>query len=220
MISTTRLTAVTLIFVMMIIFVPSQVLAQPTAYECLENPDLEGCPSSESTGDPQDSPVGEEESETDEGTSLIWNIIKLVFALIFVVALIYGLLKFFNQKNKLFSQNKTMENLGGMNLGPSRSIQAVRIGGQVFILGVGESVEMITEITDEKTKEALLHRDDQGTNHAAADLLKWTGKWKKDKGPTENSSVQFQQLFENQLNDMKDKRKQVMDKQRRGSDHE
>ncbi|WP_167360098.1 flagellar biosynthetic protein FliO [Halobacillus dabanensis] len=207
------------ILVMMVSFMPSHVMAQPTAYECLENPVLEGCPSSESTGDSQESPVGEEESGTDEGTSLVWNIIKLIFALIFVIALIYGLLKFFNQKNKLFSQNKTMENLGGMNLGPNRSIQAVRIGRQVFILGVGESVEMISEITDETTKETLLNRDEQAPGHAA-DLLKWTAKMKKDKGPTENSSIQFQQLFEKQLNDMKDKRKRMMDKQRRGSGHE
>ncbi|WP_164908443.1 flagellar biosynthetic protein FliO [Halobacillus litoralis] len=224
MFKTTRLTIILALVGVFIASVPMVAAAQPSAYECLENPQLEGCPSSESTGDQEQPPVEEEiESQEDaSSSSLVWNIIKLIFALIFVVALIYGLLKFFNQKNKLFNRNKTMENLGGMNLGPNRSIQAVRIGGQVFILGVGESVEMIAEITDESTKNTLMQQDEQTQGSTPFAMDKWIGKWKQknDQPKSSDSSIQFQQLFENQLNDMKKKRKQAVDEDRRDQDHE
>lgn len=214
MCKTSRISTVIFILAALWWLAPIQVIAQPTAVECLENPELEGCPSSETADDSQESPAAEEAESNLSGTSLVWNFLKLIFALVFVVALIYGLLKFFNQKNKLFNQNKTMENLGGMSLGPNRSIQSVRIGEQVFILGVGESVELIAEITDDHTKAVLLKKEEQSTYPASLNLRKWSGKWKGNDRSNNSSSIQFQQLFENQLNDMKQKKKQAMDEKR------
>ncbi|WP_226578792.1 flagellar biosynthetic protein FliO [Halobacillus litoralis] len=221
MFSTTRAAAMIVVIGMFIGLMPVQVMAQPNVSECLENPQLEDCPSVDSTGDEQESPVeskgtGAEKKES----SLVWNIIKLIIALFFVVALIYGLLKFFNQKNKLFNQNRTMENLGGMNLGPNRSIQAVRIGQQVFLLGVGDTVEMITEITDETTKSSLLKQDREDQFQPAQQMKKWMEQWKKSQSTSSSSTVQFQQLFENQLNDMKNKRKNAVKGKRGDQDHE
>ncbi|GEN54134.1 flagellar biosynthetic protein FliO [Halobacillus faecis] len=219
MVFTTRVTVAVILFIIMMGVFPSQGLAQPTAFECLENPQLEGCPSSQGeqkeNQQPSDSTV-----EMNDGGGLVWNVIKLIFALIFVVALLYGLLKFFNQKNKMFNQNRTMENLGGMNLGPNRSIQAVRIGGQVFILGVGETVQIITEITEEETKQTLMNPELNGGPSSQWNIKKWTDKWKERQEVGSSSSIQFQQLFENQLSDMKDKRKKVMNEKRRDSEHE
>lgn len=114
-----------------------------------------------------------------------------------------------------------MENLGGMNLAPNRSIQAVRIGEQVFILGVGDSVEIITEISDPSTKSALIQKNKHQGMEQAFPLDKWLGKWKKDKGKEESTStVQFQQLFEKQLKDMKEKRKNASRQDQEGRDHE
>ncbi|WP_406946196.1 flagellar biosynthetic protein FliO [Halobacillus sp. SY10] len=219
MVYTSRVTVAAILFILMMGVFPGQGLAQPTAFECLENPQLEGCPSSEG-GQEEDQQTSDSPVEMDTGGSLVWNVVKLIFALIFVVALLYGLLKFFNQKNKMFNQNRTMENLGGMNLGPNRSIQAVRIGGQVFILGVGETVQIITEITEEETKQTLINQDLNGGPSPQLNIKKWTDKWKDRKESESHSSIQFQQLFENQLNDMKDKRKKVMDEKRRDSDYE
>lgn len=219
MISTTRVTVAAVLIILMMTVFPVQGFAQPSAFECLENPQLEGCPSSEG-GQKEDQQTSDSPVEMKGGGSLVWNVVKLIFALIFVVALLYGLLKFFNQKNKMFNQNRTMENLGGMNLGPSRSIQAVRIGEQVFILGVGETVQIITEITEEETKQTLLNQEQNGSPSPNLNIKKWTNKWKDRQESSGSSSIQFQQLFENQLNDMKDKRKKVMDEKRRDSEHE
>ncbi|CDQ19732.1 flagellar biosynthetic protein FliO [Halobacillus karajensis] len=219
MISTTRMTAAVFLFLLLISLSSLTVMAEPSAFECLDNPQLEGCPSSEG-GEDVEKQTTEKAVEMGTGSSLIWNIVKLIFALIFVVVLIYGLLKFFNQKNKVFNQNRTMENLGGMNLAPNRSIQAVRIGEQILILGVGESVQMITEVSDEETRNALLRRENNGGPQPRLDVKKWMDKWNEEQRKEDPSSTQFQHLFEKQLNDMKGKRRQAMDQKRRGSDYE
>ena len=211
MIHTTRM-----ILVFMIIFslFPSVTHASPTVFECTENPSLEGCtdnPAGDSTE--SESPAGEGTTDASEPEpSLAGTIVKLIFVLLLVLGMIYGLLKFFNQKNKLFSRNRTMENLGGMNLAPNKSIQAVRVGEQVFILGVGDTVQMVTEVTDEKTKTSLVNREDNQQKQSMAP--DWMNKLKRSKADTSQSStIQFQQLFENQLNDMKEKSKEARQKQ-------
>lgn len=219
MIKATRWAAFILLCVTIFSLLPLHSQAAPTAYECLENPGLEGCPSEEETGNFNEAPEEEETSAATE-TSLTWTVIKLIFVLLLVLGLIYGLLKFFNQKNKMFSRNRTMENLGGMNLAPNRSIQAVRIGEQVFILGVGDSVEMVTEVTDENTKSSLIDREEQSgktapTVNRLIHTLKRSGQSKDDK-----STVQFQQLFEKQLNDMKKKTRNMRKKKEEGQDDE
>ncbi|MGV2620066.1 UNVERIFIED_CONTAM: flagellar biosynthetic protein FliO [Halobacillus marinus] len=189
---------------------PWTALAQPSVVECMDNPDLSGCPDDDGG---ENQTVNGSETEAPSGGSLVWNVIKLILALAFVVALIYALLKFFNKKNRLFQQNRTMENLGGLNLGPNKSVQAVRIGGRVFILGVGDSVQAITEITDEETIDALKKQD-------MSSGFKEVIKKNLHQGRSENKSSDFKQLFETQLKEMKEKRKRLLDRKEGGGGDE
>lgn len=160
----------------------------PSVSECAENPDLEGCGPS----------TNQEDTETggvDSSEPLWWSATKLVLALAFVLLLIYGILKFVQRKNKLFSRTRKMENLGGIPLGQNRSVQAVKVGDKVYLLGVGDTVEMLTEVTDEQTKNQLVQEDNEGT-------LTSFSIPKKQEGEGE-STVQFQQLFSKHLSDMK-----------------
>ncbi|MFQ3543320.1 flagellar biosynthetic protein FliO [Halobacillus rhizosphaerae] len=216
MFQSTRMTTVCLLLFLSFFMSSSAVWAAgPSVSDCTKNPELDGCASQsddagkEDGNEKKEGVISSSSSREDQTAPLIWSIVRLVFVLILVLALIYGLLKFFNSKNKLMNRNRTMENLGGMNLAPNRSIQAVRIGTQVFILGVGDSVEIITEITNEETKEHLLNRE-EGNLDQVFGMKKWLTKFnKKDRQPKDHSStVQFQQMFEKQLNEMKEKRKE------------
>ncbi|WP_079480181.1 flagellar biosynthetic protein FliO [Halobacillus salinus] len=203
---------------------PAVTYASPTVIECSNNPELEGCASFAPAGDSKESPAdGEAENMTGSDASLVGTIIKLIFVLILILGLIYGLLKFFNKKNKLFSRNRTMENLGGMNLAPNRSVQAVRIGEQVFILGVGDDVQLVTEVTDENTKTSLLDREQLGQAQpfkVGRIMDKFRQTEKSNDQTASSSTVQFQKLFENQLNEMKQKTKKVRRQKQEGSDDE
>ncbi|MFC7061199.1 flagellar biosynthetic protein FliO [Halobacillus seohaensis] len=204
-------TATLLIAYIFIFSFGTSALASPSVTECAENPELEGCSSEESTNENETSP---EQSvpmaDSGDNPSMLWNIIKLIFALLLVLALIYGLLKFFNKRNKVFQKNRTMETLGGITLAPSRSMQAVRIGDKVFVVGVGDSVELITEITDDATKESLMNQEEQ-QDFINKGIKRIRPKKKQDDSSiNQSSTVQFQQLFEKQLSDMKKKRQRIV----------
>ena len=66
----------------------------------------------------------------------------MIGALIFVIAILYFLLKFVNKKNQSYQQNRIVQHLGGTSLGANRSVQIVKAGKQILILGVGEDVKL------------------------------------------------------------------------------
>ncbi|MFT8319507.1 MAG: flagellar biosynthetic protein FliO [Bacillus sp. (in: firmicutes)] len=78
-----------------------------------------------------------------------FDFIKMIFATIFVIALLYIVLKTINKRNHVYKSSQLMENLGGTTLGANRSIQLVKIGKRLLIVGVGESIQLIKEIDNE-----------------------------------------------------------------------
>lgn len=182
----------------------------PSAKECTENPKLAGC---NDGGENQGSSSPLNQSEQEESPSLVWNIVKLVLALGFVMILIYGLLKFMNRRNQMFSNVRTMQNLGGISLGQQKSMQLVRIGGRYYVVGVGDNVELLTEITDEQTiKELSSSTEDESLNPGAR-LASILSKNKNQSSQESDSSIQFQQLFQSELKSLKEKREKVIQKQ-------
>ncbi|WP_179107166.1 flagellar biosynthetic protein FliO [Sediminibacillus massiliensis] len=138
--------------------------AAPNVDDCLGS-DMEECvPGSEQEQPAQsdDRPLADSES----GQSLFISFLKLGVSLAFVLALIYFLLKFVNRRNKMFQKVRALENLGGISLGSQKSLQAVRIGDRVYVIGVGDNVELLSEITDEKTKNDLLKQETTELNPA------------------------------------------------------
>ncbi|GGC90279.1 flagellar biosynthetic protein FliZ [Thalassobacillus devorans] len=207
--------------VILVSFSLTPVMATPSVIDCTENPGLEGCKEA-GTGSTE-SPVNQNSHSNEISTangSMAWNLVQLLFSLALVLGLIYGLLKFFNRRNKLFQKTRKLENIGGLSLGPSRSLQVVRIGSRVLVIGVGDNVEMITEITDEHTKEELLNSEPD-TSMEQQIFTRFFQKKKEKHAAYDNSSssVQFQQLFQQELGDLKDKRNQLLHNKKQGERH-
>lgn len=133
---------------------------------------------------------------------------KMIVALIFVVALIYFLLKFINQKGRSFQQTKLINHLGGTPLGGNRSVQIVKVGKQVLVLGVGEDIQLLKEIQDEKEKEQILsfYQDAQLPDAKTA-VSRWLTKAKNQSQSSDSSS--FQSQLKLQLDEMKKGRKKM-----------
>ncbi|MEQ6387838.1 flagellar biosynthetic protein FliO [Bacillaceae bacterium S4-13-58] len=147
----------------------------------------------------------EEEGNTDSSPSLAWTLVKMVFSLFFVLALIYFLLRFINKRNRMFSRVKTLENLGGLSLGTNRSIQIVRIANRYYVVGVGDNVDLLTEITDEDTIAEINQNQYDLQNQGFIPSLKKTNVENK-------STIQFQQLFSNELKGMKNGRQTMINR--------
>ncbi|WP_285766605.1 flagellar biosynthetic protein FliO [Peribacillus sp. SI8-4] len=151
----------------------------------------------------------------------VWEFLRMIFATIFVVALLYILLKFINKKNKSYQKANSVENIGGTSLGANRSVQLVKVGGRILVIGVGENIQLLKEIDDPSEYEQLLqdHNDkiDQMLQPGAfARTLK--DKWlKKDVSKPAKFSTELKKQFDQ----MSASRKKLLNElDRKGRDDE
>lgn len=170
-----------------------------------------------------------EETTTDnnENTPSVgltfWDFLKMIFATIFVIALLYTVLKFINKRSRSFSSNQLVENLGGTALGTNRSIQIVKIGNRVLVVGVGEDVKLLKEIDDEEEARQIIedynNRMDQlvQPSDIVTKLIERTRNMKQSNRGEEASS--FSSTLKAQLEELSKGRKKVLDEmEKKGSD--
>ncbi len=157
----------------------------------------------------------ENETQEEEGTyeppNMFISTVKLVFALAIIIILIYFVLKIVNGKNKTVQKTRSLENLGGIPLGTNKSLQTVRIGERIYVIGVGDTVEMLLEVTDEKTKSELMANNP--TDYNPTNLVKtFLPKTKKveTNDKFENSQTQtFTNMFQKELESLVKGRQKV-----------
>ncbi len=207
---------------LMIIDISTVVQAKtPYVGDCLgENVGSECLEEEESTNN-VDSENNEQTVLSDENStgSLIFSIVRTVFALLLILVLIYILIKFLSKRNKLFNQVKALENLGGISVGQNKSIQIVRIGEKVFMVGVGDNVELLQEIDDEDLIKDLLHNDEQSdfqVNHLVQSIFK--PKSLTNNELNDEPQHKFKSLFSNELEKLKENRLKVKNQQKKKED--
>lgn len=150
----------------------------------------------------------EEKAETSIGQrSIVWNIVKMVFALAVVLALIYFLSNFLKKRNQLFERSHVLQNLGGVAVGQNKSVQLVRIGDRLFVLGVGENVQLLKEITDPELIESLLEQNDQ-----ASDQLTFINKiFQRNNNTTNDDNTSFINTLQEELENVKKARGKIVE---------
>ncbi|PFA67871.1 flagellar biosynthesis protein FliZ [Bacillus sp. AFS015802] len=177
--------------------------------DCIEHPDkCEGQQTNEVEG-----------SESGLATSVTFvDYLKMIVALVFVVALIYFLLKFINQKGRSFQQTKLINHLGGAPLGGNRSVQIVKVGKQVLVLGVGEDIQLLKEVRDESEKEEILSYYEESqypdAKSAVSSLLTRVKGSSPEKAPSS-----FQAQFKSQLEEMNKGRKKMLEELKNKGNH-
>ncbi len=178
--------------------------------ECLENPDA--CNQNQPTTENDNTNTNTTDNNNVGLT--IWDFLKMIFATIFVVALLYFMLKFINKKNKSYKSSQIIENIGGASLGSNRSVQIIKVGNQLLVVGVGESIQLLKEINDEEEYRQILsnYNDKMEQLVQPSDIVTKVlerAKIKKKKSTTEES--QFSTILKNQLQDMKNNRKKIFE---------
>ncbi len=170
--------------------------------------------------------ITESEAETPDVSVSAFDFIKMFGALAFVLALIYFLLKFITKRNRLFHQGQGIVNLGGTSIGQSKSIQMIKVGNRVLVVGVGESITLLKEIDDEEESQNLIEEFERKQDQIVEpkDLVNkvMTTFTKNQKKLEPKSSQTFSLQFNEQLKKLKDERaKQLEDVKRKGlSKHE
>lgn len=144
-----------------------------------------------------------------------WDFIKMILATIFVVALLYFVLKFVNKKSSMFKSSQLIDNLGGVPLGSNRSVQIIKVGNRLFIVGVGENVQLLKEIDDvDEYRELLSNYNNQlnqlvQPNELFVKLMDRVSKGKKNGKGESPPSPPFQSMLQQQLKELAKERKKV-----------
>lgn len=143
----------------------------------------------------------QEEAPGDMVGITAFDVFKMIFALLFVIILLSLLLKFVNKKSRSYSTGKMIQNLGGASLGGNRSLQVVRVGEKILVLGVGENVQLLDLVEEEREFNRLIdeynEKMGQEPSHPAI-VSKLAESWKEKRkgGPPAFASQLSAQLDE------------------------
>src|SRR3954469_17573158 len=187
--------------------------------DCLEKPDACGEPQASkseevTTEEIETNPEIETASSTVGLT--IWDFIKMIGATIFVVSLLYFVLKLVHKKGSLYKRSQLIENLGGTTLGANRSVQVIKVGQRLLVVGVGENIQLLKEIGDGQEYEQIIsaynNKMDQlvQPNDIVTKVMKKVKESTIDRKSEKNSPT-FQTLLNKQLNELSIGRKKLYD---------
>lgn len=178
--------------------------AEPSVEDTFKNKDKIQEEQTEKT--PSDNP---EPLNTSNSSNLTFtDFLRVIAAFIFVIALLYGLLRFINKKSRSYQKGGLIKNLGGSGLGNGKSIQLVKIGSKVYIVGVGEDVQLLSEITNEEEIQELLEE----YNSAAEKMLipsDFLSKIVQNNNQKSDNQKSFTEQLKKQLAEMTNNRKQL-----------
>ncbi|MEK3978068.1 flagellar biosynthetic protein FliO [Psychrobacillus sp. FSL K6-2836] len=156
------------------------------------------------------------EEPVSEGVSVTaWDYIKMIFALLFVIALLYGLLRFVNSRNKTFQTNQLIQNLGGVGVGQGKSLQLMQVGNSIFLVGIGEDITLLKEITDPAEIENLTkiyeEKVDIGKNIPyISELIGRLGAKGTSRKKSEGKEPSFNETFQKRLQEIQKDRSKVL----------
>ncbi|HJA40948.1 MAG TPA: flagellar biosynthetic protein FliO [Firmicutes bacterium] len=145
----------------------------------------------------------------------IWDYIKVLFMLLIVVGLLYFLLRFLNKKSNMISGKDLIQNLGGISLGANKNVQLLKIGDKIFLVGVGENVSLLKEITNKDDVESLVLQYNEKMNQAFVTET-WITKLFRLKKLNKNQVSEpvdrdFKEIFEKQMLDLSGQKKEIFE---------
>ncbi|WP_396654864.1 flagellar biosynthetic protein FliO [Mesobacillus jeotgali] len=209
-------TASTILFLLAALFSPiglaSAEQLNKSVQDCMKNP--ESCDEGQADKTTKQS----DDTKSQVGVGFL-DFLRMILATAFVAALIYFLLKFINKKSIMYKSSQLVENLGGTSLGANRSVQIVKAGNKLLIVGVGENIQLLKEIDDPEEYSQVIQEYNNKMDQLVqpSDIVtRLLKRAKKDGG---NQRSEFSALLKNQLNDMASGRKKMLEEiQKKGSE--
>jgi flagellar protein FliO/FliZ len=213
-----QLLTIGLFFCLFLSGIQSQAFAQTTnqsVKECLEQP--------ENCGEEQGAEVidgqtdGEQLEASKESKAIGLNFgdfFKMIFATLFVVALLYVVLKLVNKKGMLHNKSDTLVSLGGLTVGTNRSVQLIKVGERLLVVGVGENIQLLTEIEKGQEFDQIIINYNQKLDEIAqpSDFITRIVQFIKGRKKEETGEqTSFQMLLKKQLNELSNQRKKTLE---------
>ena len=179
---------------------------------CNENPEV--C--SEENISEDNATDGEAETTESASDSIgFLDYIQVLIALVFVLGLLLFILKYLNKRNSNYQQNAVVKNIGGLSVGQQKSVQLLLIGKSVYVVGVGDNIQLLKEIDSEEEIEQLLSQTESNQNMMKtspyiAELFK---KFSKKNRPEDiSNSPKFNDMFNEKIGEIKKQRSNELER--------
>lgn len=160
-----------------------------------------------------DTPLTENESSELFEQSLFSLFFQLFLALAVIIVMIYATIRFIGKRSQSYQAHRTLQNLGGVPVGSNRSVQLVKVGKSVLVVGVGESIQLLKEITDDEEIEKIIEDNNLlDQQQPLSSLVQWVKQKSAGEGEYFNNSSNkshFKSVLERQLTDVKESQKKV-----------
>lgn len=144
------------------------------------------------------------------------TVIKIIFYLLIIIGLIIMSIKFLAHKNRNLMSNKSIKSLTGVQLGQNKSLQVVEIGRSIYVIGVGDNVQLIEKISAEDEindiKDSLYSSNSFTGREKFASITDWFVNLKKNrilKNDNEDSAISFQEVFKKKMNQVSGRKKRL-----------
>jgi flagellar protein FliO/FliZ len=135
----------------------------------------------------------------------------VIFCLIIIIALFFIIIKLISQKNRLMMSGRSIKTIGGVSLGQNKSIQVVEVGHTLFVVGVGENVQLVSKIEDAEEIQFIIdHMHFRGNKDAFQSLGNWFRGLRGQKDTEEDDlSTSFQQVFHEKMERISNRKQRV-----------
>lgn len=190
--------------------------------DCLE--DKSKCSEEQLQKQAEDDATNTEE-ETPGSASVgitFWDFLKMILATLFVIFLLYIILRSLSKRSRSYNQNQLLLNLGGTPVGTNRSVQLVRVGQSLLVLGVGENISLLKEITNEDEAKKILADYDKRMDVLVqpSDIITKMMETVKRVNDKEDDQTTFSTVLKSQLEELTKGRKKLLDEmeKKKGSD--
>lgn len=127
---------------------------------------------------------------------MLW---KVIVALIIIIGLFFVIIKFLAQKNKNNWLKTPVRSLGGTAFGPGKSLQIVEIGRTLYVVGVGDNIQLLDKIDD---AEQIAHIKDSFQRKKHNETVVKTES-------EDQLSASFRELFQNKLKNISGRNQEI-----------
>ena len=141
----------------------------------------------------------ETKAASNTNQSLVPSILKFIFSFAAIIILLLLVLKFLKSKSKPFHSQGPFYAMSGYSLGNNRSLQLVMIGKTLYILGIGNDVQLLRTIEPGEEQDLLLQSLAEETERKQTVRL-FSFKKKQSNQPSED----WEQILHSQIKKVKD----------------
>lgn len=162
-------------------------------------------------------------TEASSSGDTFWMLVRVVFVLIVIIGIFLLIMKVVAQKNKMFQSARSIKSIGGLGLGPNKSVQVVQVGRSLLVLGVGNDVELVAKIDDPEEIQYILEhmQPSAGDFRGFPTIGEWFKRTVRRQGDPEDLDVtpSFQAVFQEKMQRIANRQQKVDEVMGRDPDH-